>query len=161
MDCQDLGISVITVVGSAGGPDGPHNSTCLSECSRRTAGLVWSSSLGHSGHSDAGPDASCRSYWVNFKHFTTGGCGGGGFFDGGEDLTVEPPLVDDGVVVDGASGDLGGDDIPGHSSVPSEELGCLLLFGGSPAPPPLLHSAPHSPQSVSFQSLGDAASSPD
>ena len=70
---------------------------------------------------------------------------------------MEPPLVDDGVVVDGSSGDLGGDDIPGHSSVPSEELGCLLLFGGSPASP----QPPHSPQSVAFRSLGDAASSPD
>ena len=157
MDSQDLGISVLTVVGSAGGPDGPHNSTCLTECSRRTTGSLGSSSLGQLGHSDAGPDSSCRSYWVNFKHFTTGGCGGGGFFDGGEDLTAEPPLVDDGVVVDGSSGDLGGDDIPGHSSVPSEELGCLLLFGGSPASP----LPPHSPQSVAFQSLGEAASSPD
>ena len=157
MDSQDLGISVLTVVGSAGGPDGPHNSTCLSECSRGTSGSVGSSSLGHWGHSDAGPESYCRSYWVNLKYFTTGGCGGGGFFDGGEDLTAEPPLVDDGVVVDGASGDLGGDDIPGHSSVPSEELGCLLRFGGSPAS----HQTPQSPQSVAFQSLGDAASSPD
>ena len=158
MDSQDLGISVLTVVGSAGGPDGPHNSTCLSECSRRTSGSVVSSSLGQSGHSDAGPNSSCRLYWVNLKHVTTArGCGGGGFFDGGEDLTVEPPLVDDGVVVDGASGDLGGDDIPGHSSVPSEELGCLLRSGGSPASP----QSPQSPQSVASQSLGDAASSPD
>ena len=157
MDSQDLGISVLTVVGSAGGPDGPHNSTCLAECSRRTTGSLGSSCLGHWGHSDAGPDSSCRSYWVNFKHFTTGGCGGGGFFDGGEDLTGEPPLVDDGVVVDGSSGDLGGDDIPGHSSGSSEDLGWLLLLGGS-----LASTKPrHSPQSVAFRSLGDAASSPD